>query len=107
MNRGGDFSNIYKRNHFVESCLQKPRVGVSCSKSSVAYDIAGIFVQSQIMWETQSHLIWHLTRRPVEAGVRRKRVTIAAITNEPLVRLIVMERSINLFIRRVMGEFVE
>jgi hypothetical protein len=39
--------------------------------------------------------------------VRRKRVTVAAITNEPLVRLIVMERSINLFIRRVMGEFVE
>jgi hypothetical protein len=44
---------------------------------------------------------------PVEAGVRRKRVTIAAIANEPLVRLIVMERSINLFIRRAMGEFVE
>jgi hypothetical protein len=59
------------------------------------------------MWETQSHLIWHLTRRRVEAGVRRKRVTIASITNEPLVRLIVMERSINLFIRRAMGEFVE
>ena len=98
---------IYKRDHFVESCLQKPRVGVSCSQTSVAYDIAGIFVQPQIMWETQSHLIWHLTRRPVEAGVRRKRVTIAAITNEPLVRLIVMERSINLFIRRAMGEFVE
>src|SRR5271157_3539731 len=26
-----------------------------------AVDIAGIFVQSQIMWETQSHIIWHLT----------------------------------------------
>jgi hypothetical protein len=67
--------------HFVESCL--PRVGVSCSQTLLSYDLA------------------------VEAGVRRQRVTIAAITNEPLVRLIVMERSINLFIRRAMGEFVE
>jgi hypothetical protein len=36
MNRGEGFLRIYKRDHFVESCLQKPRLGVSYSRSSVA-----------------------------------------------------------------------
>jgi len=32
---------------------------------------------------------------------------LRAITNKPLVRLIAMERSINLFTRHVMGEFMQ